>query len=211
VCDPVHPSIAQVTYDGDCGQFRSGPPSLSRQKREMSVEKLVITTAMSLCVVFLAAPWSADTLSVQNEMSVMIKKTIWILLAVTVLAFVLRTTVRADDRNKTSVVPAIAIDVTSLSLTDLESVPIVPVTRDESGAAMTAVIRSRPLPNVAARVSAMGTAGVTPPAEKASHPTHLPQTAGALPLIVLLSIVSIGIAFGLLIFGRRRGARGGAV
>jgi hypothetical protein len=92
----------------------------------------------------------------------MIKKTVWILLAVTVLAFALRTTVRADDRNKTSVVPAIAIDVTSLSLADLERVPIVPVTRDESGAAITAVIRSRPLPNVGARVAAMGTTGVTP-------------------------------------------------
>jgi hypothetical protein len=175
----------------------------------MSVEKLVITTAMSLCGV-LATPSSADTLSVRNEMSVMIKKTIWILLAVTVLAFVLGTTVRADDRNKTSVVPAIAIDVTGLSLTDLERVPIVPITPGESGAAMPAVIRSRPLPNVATRVSATGTAGVIQPVEKASHPTYLPQTAGALPLIVLLSIVSIGIAFGLPMFGRRRRARGRA-
>jgi uncharacterized alpha/beta hydrolase family protein len=32
----------------------------------------------------------------------MIKKTIWVLLAVAVLAFVLGTTVRADERNKQS-------------------------------------------------------------------------------------------------------------
>lgn len=50
----------------------------------------------------------------------MIKKTIWVLLAVALLAFVLGTTVRADDRNRSkAVVPAIAVDVTALSLTDL--------------------------------------------------------------------------------------------
>lgn len=158
----------------------------------------------------LATPSSVDTLSIQNEMRVMIKKTIWILLVVTVLAFVLRTTVRADERNKTPVVPAIAIDVTGLSLNDLERVQIVPMPPGESGAARPAVIRSRPLPNVATRVSATGTAGVTQLVEKASDATYLPQTAGALPLIVLLSIVSIGIAFGLLMFGRRRRTGGRA-
>ena len=187
--------------------FHSGTPSLSRERREVSLEKLVITTAMGLCGV-LPTPSSVDTLSIQNVMSVMIKKTIWILLVGTALAFVLRTTVRADERNKTPVVPAIAIDVTSLSLDDLERVQIVPMPPGENSAAMPAVIRSRPLPNVATRVSATGTAGVTQSVEKASHPTDLPQTAGALPLIVLLSIVSI--AFGLLMFGRRRRARGSA-
>lgn len=173
----------------------------------------------------------------------MIKKTIWILVAVTVLAFVLGTTVRADEWNKKSaargdssidrhiaqisdtqafvysksrpsqlakasnaVVPAIAIDITSLSLADLQTVPIVAVTPDEKHAATAAVIQARALPNVAARVSAMGTAGVFQPVQKASHATHLPQTASALPLIVLLSVVSIGVAFGLMMFGRRRRA-----
>ncbi|PYR92061.1 MAG: hypothetical protein DMF84_14900 [Acidobacteria bacterium] len=149
-------------------------------------------------------------------MSVMIKKTIWILVAVTVLAFVLATSVRADERNKNSVqlanaskavVPAIAVDVTSLSLTDLETVPIVAVTPDEKDAPIAAVIQTRALPNVVARVSATGTAGVTRPVQKTSHAARLPQTASALPLIVLLSVVSIGVAFGLLIFGRlRRGS-----
>lgn len=60
---------------------------------------------------------------VRNEMSVMIKKTIWVLLAVAVLAFVLGTTVRADERDTPkAVAPAIAVDVTALSLTDLETV-----------------------------------------------------------------------------------------
>jgi hypothetical protein len=148
-------------------------------------------------------------------MSVMIKKTIWVLLAVAVLAFVLGTTVRADERNTKSlplanaskaVVPAIAIDVTSLSLTDLETVPIVAVAPDQADAAITAVIQTRPLPNIATRVSAVDTGGVMHPVQKASHATYLPQTASALPLIVLLSAVSIGVAFGLMVFGKRRPA-----
>jgi hypothetical protein len=148
-------------------------------------------------------------------MNVMIKKTIWILVAVTVLAFILGTTVRTDERNKQSVqlvnaskavVPAIAIDVTSLSLTDLETVPIVAVTPDEKDAAIAAVIETRALPNVAALVSAVRTARVMHPVQKASAATPLPRTASALPLIVLLSVVSIGVAFGLLILGRRRRA-----
>ena len=102
-------------------------------------------------------------------MSVMIKKTMWILVAVTVLAFVLATTVRADERNRQSaqlakaskaVVPAIATDVTSLSLADLQTVTIVAVTPDDKDTTITAVIQSRALPNVAARVSATGTAAV---------------------------------------------------
>jgi hypothetical protein len=106
-------------------------------------------------------------------MSVMIKKTIWILVAVTMLAFVLRTTVRADERSKHSgqaaeaskaVVPAIATDATSLSLTDLETVPIVAVTPDAKDA-ITAVIKSRSLPNIAARVSAVAPVGVVHPVQ----------------------------------------------
>jgi hypothetical protein len=116
-----------------------------------------------------------------NEMSVMIKKTMWILAAVTVLAFVLATTVRADERKQQSahlarasnaVVPAIATDVTSLSLADLQTVTIVAVTPDDTDAAITGVIQSRALPNAAACVSAPGTAGVFRPVPKVGHPTH---------------------------------------
>jgi hypothetical protein len=99
-------------------------------------------------------------------MTVMIKKTIWILVAVTVLAFALGTTVRGDERNKGSskaVVPAIAVDVTSLTLTDLETVPIVAVTPDQWDPAITAVIPTRLLPNVVARVSAVDSPGVVRP------------------------------------------------
>jgi hypothetical protein len=103
-------------------------------------------------------------------MNVMIKKAIWILLAVSVLAFVLGSTVRADERNKQSVpladaskalVPAIAIDVTSFSLTDLETVPMVAVPpAEDRDPAIAAVIQTRSLPNVAARVPAPATPGV---------------------------------------------------
>jgi len=143
----------------------------------------------------------------------MIKKTIWVLLAVAVLAFVLATTVRADEGNKKSlrlanaskaVVPAIAIDVTALSLTDLETVPIVGVTPDQTDAAITAVIQTRLLPNISTRVSAVDPGGVIHPAHKARHATYLPQTASALPLVVLLSVASIGVAFGLMIFSGLR-------
>jgi hypothetical protein len=155
-------------------------------------------------------------------MSVMIKKTIWILVAVTMLAFVLGTTLRADERSKPSaqlaeasksvvpaiaiVVPAIAIDETRLSLTDLETLPIVAVTPDETDAAIAAVIQTRALPNVATLVSAVRTARVMHPVQKASHAAHLPQTASALPLIVLLSALSIGVAFALMVFDKRRPA-----
>jgi predicted metal-binding membrane protein len=141
---------------------------------------------------------------VENEMSVMIKKTMWILLAVTALAFALGTTVRADERKSNAVVPAIALDVTSLSLTDLQTVAIVAVAPDQKDAPIAAVLQTRSLANVAARVSPVGAAGVMHPVQKAGHATRLPQTASALPLIVLLSVVSIGVAFGLLMFGRRR-------
>jgi hypothetical protein len=114
-------------------------------------------------------------------MSVMIKKTIWVLLAVAVFAFVLGITVRADERNKQSVqlaeasnavVPAIAIDATRLSLSDLETLPIVAVTPSEKDAAIAAVIQTRALPNVAALVSAVRTARVMPPVQKASPPAR---------------------------------------
>ena len=39
-----------------------------------------------------------------------------------------------------------------------------------------------------------------------SHARHLAQTARAVPLIVLLSAVSIGVAFGLMVFDKRRPA-----
>ncbi len=98
----------------------------------------------------------------------MIKKTIWVLLAVAVLAFVLGITVRADGRNKQSaqlaeaskaVVPTIPIDDTRFSLTDLKTVPIL-VTPDQTEAPITAVLQTRPLPNIAVRVSAVDTGGV---------------------------------------------------
>jgi hypothetical protein len=115
-----------------------------------------------------------------NQMSIMIKKTIWILVAVTVLAFVLTTTVGAAERNRqsaqlanasTAVVPAIPADVTSLSLADLPTAPIAVVTPDDGDAAIAAVLQSRALPNVAARVSAMRTAGLFHPVQKAAT-TH---------------------------------------
>jgi hypothetical protein len=146
-------------------------------------------------------------------MSVMIKKTIWVLLAVAVLAFVLGTTVRTEERNTKSlrlanaskaVVPAIAIDVTTLSLIDLETVPIVAVTPDQTDAAIAAVIQARLLPNIATRVSAVDPGGVMHPVHRARHAAYLPQTASALPLVALLSVVSIGVAFGLMIFSGRR-------
>jgi hypothetical protein len=80
------------------------------------------------------------------------------------------------------------------------------VTPDQKDAAIAAVIQTRALPNVAALVSAVRTARVMHPVQKTSHATYLPQTASAVPLIVLLSALSLGVAFALLVFDKRRPA-----
>jgi hypothetical protein len=79
-------------------------------------------------------------------------------------------------------VPALAVDVDTPEA--LKTAPIIAVTPEEQELPVTAVIQTTPL-------FAMTGGG-----------RELPKTASALPLIVLLGLGSIGVAFGLLVFGK---------
>jgi len=87
------------------------------------------------------------------------------------------------------VVPALAVDVASDD--ELKAAPIVAVTADELEMPVTATIQTTPVANDA-RV----------PAPTAQNAQYLPQTAGDLPLVVLFGLGSIGIAIGLMVFGK---------
>jgi hypothetical protein len=102
-------------------------------------------------------------------------------------------------------VPAIADDAADVD--SMKAAPIIAITPDEQEEPVTAAIQTTPVKNAAtapyASSSGAGTAGVTQDA------TRLPQTASALPLIVLLGFASIGAAIGLMVFGKH--AAGAAV
>jgi hypothetical protein len=92
-------------------------------------------------------------------------------------------------------VPAMAVAVANID--DLRTVPIVAVTPEQKETAVSAAIQTSPEATVPNRSSSMaGTSGV------ARDARHLPKTASALPLILLLAFTSIAAAFGLMIFGR---------
>lgn len=102
-------------------------------------------------------------------------------------------------------VPAIAAAATDTEL--LKTAPVVAITPDEKEIPITAAIQTTPVANVAVPASvpsvpsAVGTTGVMPPA-KSTRP--LPHTASPLPLIALVGSLSIGVAFVLMVFGKRR-------
>jgi len=110
-----------------------------------------------------------------------------------------------------AVVPAIAVDVADVNA--LKTAPIVAITPDEKEIPVTAAIQTTPLGNGAnvAMVpnnssSVVGTTGVKQTAQHAGNARHLPQTASALPLIVLLGLGFISVAFGLMVFGKHASA-----
>ena len=102
-------------------------------------------------------------------------------------------------------VPAIAAAATDTEL--LKTAPIVAITPDEKEIPITAAIQTTPSAKVAVPASvpsvpsAVGTTGITPEA-KSTRP--LPHTASPLPLIALVGSLSIGVAFVLMVFGKRR-------
>jgi hypothetical protein len=102
-------------------------------------------------------------------------------------------------------VPAIAVDAADVD--SLKAAPIIAITPNEQEEPVTAAIQTTPEQNgtTLPSTSSSGTAttGVT------RNAGHLPQTASALPLIVLLGFASIGVAFGLMVFGKH--AAGSAV
>jgi hypothetical protein len=106
-----------------------------------------------------------------------------------------------------TVVPATALDVSDLDA--MKTAPIVAITPDEKEVPVAAAIQTtaeRNAQNVGhvattpnSSSSVAGTTGVMTTARNAKH---LPKTASALPLVVLLGLASIGVAFGLMAFGK---------
>jgi hypothetical protein len=103
-------------------------------------------------------------------------------------------------------VPAIAADTTDADA--LKTASIVAVTPDERELPVTAAIQTTPSPIGSSYV--VGTAGVTETGRSARRDAReLPETASALPRIVLFGLGAIGVAFGLMAYGKR--ASGSAV
>lgn len=87
------------------------------------------------------------------------------------------------------VVPALAVDIAGDD--ELKAAPIVAITADEQETPVTAAIQTTPIEDDA-RV----------PTATARNARYLPQTASALPLFVLFGLGSIGVAIGLMVFGK---------
>jgi hypothetical protein len=92
-------------------------------------------------------------------------------------------------------VPAMAIEVASVD--ELKTVPILAVTPEQQEMPVTAAIQTSPEAIVTGRASSMvGTSGA------ADNARRLPETASALPLIVLLGFGAVAAAFGLMMLGK---------
>jgi hypothetical protein len=90
-------------------------------------------------------------------------------------------------------VPAHAIEAEeTVTVEELKTAPIVAVTPEEKEVPVAAVIQTTP---VEATASA-----------PAAEPAELPKTASTLPLIMLLGFASVGLALGLMAFGKRSSA-----
>jgi hypothetical protein len=96
-----------------------------------------------------------------------------------------------------TVVPAITVEASDVDA--LKAAPIVAITPDEREMTVEAAIMTKPTESTATHtVPAADTSSAS------SSPTrHLPKTASALPLIGLLGLGSIGVALGLMLFGKR--------
>jgi hypothetical protein len=108
-----------------------------------------------------------------------------------------------------AVVPAVAVDIADVGA--LKSVPIVAITPQAKEIPVTAAIQTTPVDQVAtAANSSTAVAGTTGlkqagPSDRRST-RQLPKTASAVPLIGLLGLGSIALAFGLMVFGRNAAA-----
>jgi hypothetical protein len=94
-----------------------------------------------------------------------------------------------------TVVPALAVEAADVDA--LKSVQIVAITPDEREVPVELAIQLTPPPPEAAPTTVMQTA------ENTGSARELPQTASLLPFVILLGLGSIGVAFGLIVFGRR--------
>ena len=103
-----------------------------------------------------------------------------------------------------AVVPAIAVDLADADA--LKIAPIVAITPEAKELPVAAVIQTTPNDPIAKVATApnsstaVGTTGVT---ETARTARELPKTASSLPLILVFGLGSIGVALGLMAFGKR--------
>jgi hypothetical protein len=108
-----------------------------------------------------------------------------------------------------TVVPAVVVDVADVDA--LKTAPIVAITPEAKEVPIAVAIQTTPHETIAtvstvpnSSSSAVGTTGVMQTGRSARQDARqLPGTASALPLIVVFGLGSIGIAFGLMAFGKR--------
>jgi hypothetical protein len=105
-----------------------------------------------------------------------------------------------------AVVPAVAVDIADVGA--LKTAPIMAITPEARELPVTAAIQTTPVGAVAtvanSSSSVAGTTGVEQTGRSDRRNTRqLPQTASALPLIVVLGFGFIGAAFALMVLGRR--------
>jgi len=107
-----------------------------------------------------------------------------------------------------AVVPAIAVDVDDVSA--LKTAPILAVTPAAPEVPIADAIQPAPLQTLAssatAPTSGSSVAGATGVMRTGGTDRQLPQTASNLPLMVVMGLGSIGVAFGLMMFGKRKPA-----
>jgi len=98
-----------------------------------------------------------------------------------------------------AVVPALATDTDDAEA--LKTAPIVAVTPEEKEMPVAAAIQTTPenTTNETPSMSGMKTTGTS--ARRDAR--ELPKTASTLPLVLLFGFVSIGVALGLMVFGKR--------
>lgn len=120
-----------------------------------------------------------------------------------------------------TVVPAIAANVADVD--GLKTAPIVAITPEAREVPVAAAIQTTPVERVASATApttpavvaatpavrqpvVAATPAVTQTAQNAESARQLPRTASTMPLVMLLGLGSIGLAVGLMMFGRRTDA-----
>jgi hypothetical protein len=101
-----------------------------------------------------------------------------------------------------AVVPAVAVDVEDLNA--LKTAPIVAITPDATETPVSAAIQTTPVTSASTAANSSsavtGTTGVT---QNGPGDRQLPKTASTWPLVGLLGLAAIGLACGLMAFGKR--------